>query len=134
MAKKSKPPKASGSSGRYSYDGLDRVMHEKARLGLLTCLAGADEGLSFGELKKLCDLTDGNLNRHLKHLTDARLVRLQRDESGGRPQTTCFLTTAGRDRFLDYLAELQRVIGDAQNQMGTQASKKQRSGNRFANE
>lgn len=123
MAKKKVTPSSNieRPSGRFSYDGLDRVMHEKARLGLLTCLAGASEGLTFGELKQLCDLTDGNLSRHLKHLTDARLVRLVRDESAGRPQTTCFLTAAGRERFLEYLSELQRVIGDAQNQMGQEA-------------
>ena len=115
MAKKQK----SDSSARYSYEGLDRVMHEKARLGLMTCLAGANEGLTFNELKQLCGLTDGNLNRHLKQLSDARLVRLDRDDSAGRPQTTCFLTEAGRERFVAYLAELQRVVGDAQQQMQT---------------
>ncbi|MGB7344381.1 MAG: transcriptional regulator [Pirellulaceae bacterium] len=126
MAKKSTQPESSTSQprspGRFSYDGLDRVMHEKARLGLMTCLAGAREGLTFGELKELCGLTDGNLSRHLKYLTDARLVRLVRDESrnklSARPQTTCFLTDKGRESFVQYLAELQRVIGDAQKQMG----------------
>ncbi|QDT09229.1 transcriptional regulator [Planctomycetes bacterium K23_9] len=132
MARKPKSKQTAsveGPSGRFSYDGLDRVMHEKARLGLMTCLAGADEGLTFGELKQLCDLTDGNLNRHLKHLTDASLVRLVRDDSAGRPQTTCFLTDAGRERFLEYLSELQRVIGDAQNQMGTLPNTTRRSQN-----
>ena len=112
----------SESSARFAYDGLDRVMHEKARLGLMTCLAGNDHGLTFGELKKLCGLTDGNLNRHLKQLCDARLVRLERDDSQGRPQTTCYLTDAGRNRFLAYLAELQRVVADAQRQMKTTKS------------
>ena len=118
-AKKTTPAK---TSGRYSYDGLDRVMHEKARLGLMTCLAGAPEGLTFGELKQLCDLTDGNLSRHLKQLADAGLVRLSRDETQRRPQTSCFLTSAGRERFSDYLSELQRVIGDAKNQISQQDS------------
>lgn len=118
MAKKSnKKAMRVNASGRYSYDGLDRVLHEKARLGLMTCLAGAPEGLTFGELKKLCDLTDGNLSRHLKHLTDAKLVRMVRDEKSGRPQTNCYLTENGRQRFVDYLGELQRVIGDAQDQI-----------------
>ena len=112
--------------GRYAYEGLDRVLHEKARLGLMTCLAGAPEGLSFGELKQLCDLTDGNLNRHLKQLTDARLIRVERAASAGRPQTTCFLTPSGRKRFLAYLAELQRVIGDAQSQIQHQPKKSRR--------
>ena len=109
--------KRQGKSGRYSYEGLDRVLHEKARLGLMTCLAGAPEGLTFGELKELCDLTDGNLNRHLKQLIDADLVQTVRVESTSRPQTICSLTPSGEKRFLKYLAELQRVIGDAQTQL-----------------
>lgn len=130
MGKKRKPVEVP-VSGRFAYDGLDRVMHEKARLGLMTCLAGAPDGLTFGELKKLCNLTDGNLSRHLKHLTDADLVKLVRDESEGRPQTTCFLTGAGRTRFTQYLAELQRVVGDAQHQMGAESTGRK---GRLANE
>lgn len=102
---------------RFAYEGLDRVIHEKARLGLLTCLAGAGGGLTFGELKRLCDLTDGNLNRHLKQLADADLVALSHDQSGPRRQTICELTDAGRERFTEYLAELQRVVRDADKQM-----------------
>ncbi len=109
-------------AGRFAYDRLDRVLHERARLGLMTCLAGAPEGLTFNELKRLCDLTDGNLNRHLKQLADARLVQLHRDESQRRPQTTCTLTASGRESFLQYLGELQRVLGDAQNQFRGAAS------------
>lgn len=114
--------KRKSKSGRYAYEGLDRVLHEKARLGLMTCLAGAPEGLTFGELKQLCDLTDGNLNRHLKQLCDADLVETVRDESSGRPHTICALTPSGRKRFLKYLAELQRVIGDAQSQLKSQSA------------
>lgn len=121
MAKKNT---ADQSSARYAYDGLDRIMHEKARLGLMTCLAGAEEGLSFNELKQLCGLTDGNLNRHLKQLVDAGLLRMERDESGRRPQTICLLTKTGRERFTAYLGELQRVVSEAQSQV--QASTKRR--------
>ena len=109
-AKRNDQTKQPSSSGRFAYDGLDRVMHEKARLGLMTCLAGAPEGLTFNELKRLCDLTDGNLNRHLKQLADANLVRLVRDEAARRPQTTCLLTDAGRESFATYLADAQRQI------------------------
>ncbi|MEO1616263.1 MAG: transcriptional regulator [Planctomycetota bacterium] len=118
--------------GRYAYEGLDRVIHEKARLGLLTCLAGADGGLTFGELKRLCDLTDGNLNRHLKQLADAELVLLSRDETKSRPQTICELTDAGRQRFVDYLSELQRVVADANTQMRTPKTASRRATNRLA--
>src|SRR3954449_5838298 len=61
-------------SGRYSYDGLDRVIHEKARLGILTGLLGRPDGLLFNDLKALCALTDGNLSRHLAILQGAGLV------------------------------------------------------------
>ncbi len=50
----------------YAYDGLDRIFHEKARLGIVTSLVSQGEGLGFSELKALCGLTDGNLSRHLQ--------------------------------------------------------------------
>ncbi len=125
MAKKKSQTRVK-STGRYSYEGLDRVLHEKARLGLVTCLAGEQNGLTFGELKKLCDLTDGNLSRHLKHLSDAGFVRMERDESAGRPLTTCFLTSVGRESFVNYLSELQRVIGDAKSKIELKPTKNAR--------
>ena len=60
--------------GRYAYDGLDRVLHEKARLGIMTSLATRPRGSSFNDLKQACALTDGNLNRHLDVLHKAGLV------------------------------------------------------------
>ena len=58
--------KKSGESGRFAYEGLERVLHEKARLGIMTSLVTRPEGLLFSELKHLCALTDGNLSRHLE--------------------------------------------------------------------
>src|SRR6186997_301733 len=107
MAKKHAPR---DEPGRYAYDGLDRVLHEKARLGIMTSLATRPAGLSFNELKQLCALTDGNLNRHLDVLHRAGLVEVIKGHSGRRPHTHCRLTAAGRRRFLDYLAELEQVI------------------------
>ena len=100
-------------SGRFAYEGLERVMHEKARLGMLTSLMTHPEGLLFGELKELCLLTDGNLNRHLKVLQDAGLVELWKGTRHNRPQTLCRMTPAGRKRFVQYLGNLERVIADA---------------------
>jgi DNA-binding MarR family transcriptional regulator len=108
-----KPPKTA-APGRYSYDGLDRVLHEKARLGIMTSLATRPQGLSFNELKQACALTDGNLNRHLDVLHKAGLVAVEKGYEGRRPLTTCRLTTEGRKRFLEYLALLEKVIRDAQ--------------------
>ena len=97
----------------FAYDGLDRVIHEKARLGLLTSLMVNPEGLAFAELKRLCDLTDGNLSRHLQVLQEAGLVEITKGYDGNRPHTTCRLTAAGRRRFVDYLGVLEGVVRDA---------------------
>ena len=99
--------------GRFSYDGLDRVLHEKARLGIMTSLVTRPEGLLFGDLKRLCALTDGNLSRHLDVLHDAGLVEVWKGFENRRPQTLCRLSPEGRQRFLAYLEELEQVIRDA---------------------
>lgn len=99
--------------GRFAYEGLERVMHEKARLGILTSLATHPDGLLFADLKKLCALTDGNLSRHLHVLQEAELLEVWKGFRDNRPQTLCRLTPAGRRRFLDYIAELERVVEDA---------------------
>src|SRR5688500_1595201 len=78
--------------GRFAYEGLDRVMHEKARLGILTSLVAHPAGLLFNDLKELCALTDGNLSRHLDVLVESRLVEVRKDANPGRPQTLCRLT------------------------------------------
>jgi DNA-binding MarR family transcriptional regulator len=103
----------SGASGRYAYDGLDRVIHEKARLGIVTSLATHPQGLLFGDLKELCSLTDGNLSRHLQVLHEAGLVEVWKGSQGNRPQTLCRLTGEGRRRFLDYITVLENVVTDA---------------------
>ena len=102
-----------GLSGRFAYEGLDRVLHEKARLGIMTSLVTRPEGLLFGELKRLCALTDGNLSRHLDVLHEAGLVELWKGFENRRPQTLCRLSPEGRQRFLAYLEELEQVIRDA---------------------
>jgi len=99
--------------GRFAYDGLERVMHEKARLGMLTSLMAHPGGLLFGELKELCSLTDGNLNRHLKVLQEAGLVEVWKGTKHNRPQTLCRITSEGRKRFLEYIEALEQVIADA---------------------
>ncbi len=99
--------------GRYAYEALDRVLHEKARLGILVSLSTHADGLRFGDLKALCALTDGNLNRHLEVLVQAELVEIEKSFAGKRPQTSCRLTPLGRQRLLAYIAELERVVRDA---------------------
>ena len=114
-------PAPESPSAPFAYDGLDRVIHEKARLGLLTSLMTQPKGLAFADLKQLCGLTDGNLSRHLQVLQEAGLVELIKGYEGNRPLTTCRLTPSGRERFLDYLAVLERVVRDAAKAAGDQA-------------
>ena len=111
------------SSAPFAYDGLDRVIHEKARLGLLTSLMAHAKGLSFADLKQLCALTDGNLSRHLQVLQEAGLVEVIKGYEGNRPHTTCRLTKSGRKRFLDYLSVLEQLVRDAAKAAGKQDTK-----------
>lgn len=97
----------------FAYEGLDRVMHERARLGVLTSLLAHPQGLSFAAIKQLCGLTDGNLARHLEVLESAQLVELTKIAEEGRAQTLCRITSDGRKRFVNYLSELERVLLDA---------------------
>ena len=100
-------------AGRFAYQGLDRVIHEKARLGIMTSLVAHPAGLLFSDLKDLCSLTDGNLNRHLHVLQEAGLVEVWKRNVRNRPQTLARLTEKGRARFLDYVAALEKVVSDA---------------------
>jgi DNA-binding HxlR family transcriptional regulator len=106
----------------FAYDGLDRVIHEKARLGMLTSLMAYPRGLAFADLKHLCGLTDGNLSRHLQVLQEAGLVEVTKGYEGNRPHTSCRLTKAGRRRFLDYLAVLEGLVRDAVTAAGKEAA------------
>ena len=104
-----------GGAAPFAYDGLDRVIHEKARLGVLASLIAYPNGLAFADLKRLCGLTDGNLSRHLQVLQEAGLVAVHKGYERNRPHTTCRLTAEGRRRFAEYLAVLEQVVRDAAN-------------------
>ena len=97
----------------YAYPGLTRVIHERARLSVLTSLAAHPRGLKFGELKALSGLTDGNLSRHLQVLVGSKLVDITKKFERNRPQTLCQITASGRKRYADYVLELEKVVRDA---------------------
>jgi DNA-binding MarR family transcriptional regulator len=101
------------STGRFAYDGLERVFHEKARLGIMTSLISQPRGVIFADLKELCHLTDGNLSRHLQVLNEAGLVEIWKGYHKKRPQTLCRVTDEGRRRFFDYINVLETVVKDA---------------------
>jgi len=100
-------------AGRFAYEGLNREIHEKARLGIMTSLMNHPQGLMFNELKELCSLTDGNLNRHLKVLMDCEAVEIWKASPKKKSQTLCRITSQGKDRFAKYLVELEKVIEDS---------------------
>jgi DNA-binding HxlR family transcriptional regulator len=97
----------------FAYDGLDRAIHERARLGILTSLIARPKGVVFGDLKQLCGLTDGNLSRHLAVLEEEGIADLVKSFPNNRPQTLVRITARGRQRYLDYLQVLEQVVRDA---------------------
>jgi DNA-binding MarR family transcriptional regulator len=105
-------PKAEDEA-RFAYEGLDRVIHERARLSVLTSLATYPGGLSFVELKRLCGLTDGNLARHLQVLEAEGIVKSTKEDDERRTKTLCCITASGRKRYMEYLTSLEQVIRDA---------------------
>ncbi len=106
-------PGPKSSSARFAYGGLERLIHEKARLSILSSLASHPQGLLFTELRTLCALTDGNLSRQLQLLEEADFVEIWKGTRNNRPQTLVKLTGVGRKRFLQYVSVLEGVVADA---------------------
>ena len=105
MSSKKNTRSAEGEA-QFAYQGLDRLIHEHARLSVLTALITNNSGLSFNELKKMCQLTDGNLSRHLAILDEAGLITIFKGIEGNRSLTLCRITSEGRKRYTEYLAVL----------------------------
>ena len=105
--------KRQDSEAPYAYEGLDRVIHERARLSVLTSLLTHPKGLTFNDLKQLCALTDGNLSRHLSVLEREKIVQIAKGHDHNRPQTVIRITASGRKRYLEYLTTLEQVVRDA---------------------
>jgi DNA-binding MarR family transcriptional regulator len=119
---------AERDAGQFAYEGLDRLIHERARLGVLTSLVAHPRGLAFADLRRLCQLTDGNLSRHLQVLQEAGLVEVSKGFERNRPQTLCAITPQGRARYLDYLAVLEQVVRDAAAAVGADPAVPPRGG------
>lgn len=116
-------PRVEESTGRFAYEGLERIFHEKARLGIMTSLVSHQRGVVFAELKELCHLTDGNLSRHLQILHEAGFVEIWKGYHKKRPQTLCRVTEEGRARFLEYINVLETVVQDALRAASTSATR-----------
>src|SRR5438270_6838760 len=121
MADVKNMPKIPDASGRFAYEGLERVIHEKARLGILASLIAHPDGLLFNDLKELCSLTDGNLSRHLQLLQESALVEVWKGIKKNRPQTLVRLTESGQKRFGEYISVLESVVADAMGASGARA-------------
>jgi DNA-binding transcriptional ArsR family regulator len=109
---KTKVPRVTNQA-RFAYEGLDRVIHERARLSVLTSLVAHPKGLTFGDLKQLCALTDGNLSRHLRVLERAKMINTVKEYERNRPQSISHITALGRKRYVEYLSTLEQVVRDA---------------------
>lgn len=94
------------------FNQLDKVIHEKGRLSIMTLLAGRGDW-SFQDLKAELGMSDGNLITHLRTLSTAGYVEESRDESGTRPRTTYKLTRAGRRAFRVYVDVLEAIVRTA---------------------
>ena len=103
------------------YDALEKIFHEPNRLAIMSAVCAADRGgLSFNEIKDACSLTDGNLNRHLKVLAEAKAVRIEKRFVDDKPRTTVFITRTGLERFNDYLGALSEVLQKAQTSLAAE--------------
>ena len=91
------------------FPNLDRVIHEKARLAIVSALSAAPS-LTVTDLRNLLGMTDGNLTSHLRILQEAGLVALSKSTGEARPQTTCVLTECGRGAFTEYLGHLEQIV------------------------
>jgi len=88
---------------------LDRVIHEKGRMAIMSLLAASPE-LSFTEIRGALAMTDGNLSMHLRTLQESGYVAVTKSFHERKPLTTCSLTTAGRKAFADYIDLLEEIV------------------------
>lgn len=88
---------------------LDRVIHEKGRLAIMSMLAASPE-LSFTELRDTLNMTDGNLTTHIRTLQEAGYVAVAKSYQNNRPLTTVSLTGGGRKAFADYVNLLEQIL------------------------
>jgi DNA-binding MarR family transcriptional regulator len=88
---------------------LDRVIHEKGRLAIMSTLAAAPE-MSFTELRDLLGMTDGNLTTHIRILQQEGFISVAKSYQNNRPLTTCSLTKAGRKAFAGYIDLLEKIV------------------------
>lgn len=92
------------------FSQLDRTIHEKGRLSIMTLLASRVEPWAFQDLKSQLDMSDGNLITHLRTLEKAEFINGEKITGDGRPQTLYTLSTAGKKAFVAYLSVLEQIL------------------------
>jgi len=98
-------------------DDFDAVIHERVRLSIVAALAVSPQ-LSFGELKSMLELTDGNLSAHSRTLEEAGYITVEKSFRGRRPYTAMSLTTKGRKAFERYLETLRQILDQGRSTKG----------------
>jgi DNA-binding MarR family transcriptional regulator len=96
------------------FSEIRQVFHEPNRMAILSALLRSERGLAFGEIKAACELTDGNLSRHLRALENMKVIRLAKSFVDRKPRTTVSVTARGREQFLRYLDALESALKTAQ--------------------
>jgi DNA-binding HxlR family transcriptional regulator len=102
------------AKGKHSAPALDRLIHERMRLGIVSALA-ANESLTFNNLKNLMDTTDGNLSVHARKLEDGGYIACTKSFQGRLPKTEYKLTTAGKRALESYLSHMETLIHQMRN-------------------
>ena len=102
-------PKEVSAQEKSAAPNLDRLIHERLRLGIISALA-ANESLTFSDLKRLIDTTDGNLSVHARKLEDAGYIACAKYFDGRLPKTEYTLTAAGRRALEKYLNHMETLI------------------------
>ncbi len=110
-ARSAKTGKTSNEQGTVenALPNLDRIIHERMRLGIVSALA-VNDSLTFNELKRLLQTTDGNLSVHARRLEEAKYVECNKSFEGRMPRTEYRLTAAGRKAFERYLNHMEALI------------------------
>jgi len=91
---------------------LDRVIHEKGRLAIMSLLAATPQ-LSFTEMRDMLNMTDGNVTAHIRTLQEAGYIAVTKSFQERRPLTTYSLTPLGRDAFTNYINLLEQIVQQA---------------------
>ncbi len=97
-------------------DDLDKIIHEKVRLGIMTILA-TNNAATFNFLKKQLNITDGNLNSHLRVLEKEGYIKIKKEFVKRKPQTTYSLSKKGREKFLNYINAIEDLIKGVRNKV-----------------